>query len=64
MDIYAGGIAVVTGSSSGIGNQLCKNLLAVGKNLIVVGLSRSGTEIHSFNIKFESLKIKHQLTLN
>ena len=46
---FEGSIAVVTGSSVGIGRQLCEDLLSESNDIIVAGFSRRGTSIENKN---------------
>ena len=45
MEKFENTIAIVTGASAGIGNAICRRLLAESTTLTVVGLSRRATEI-------------------
>jgi len=54
LDNFKGSIAVITGSSVGIGRQLCEDLLSESTDMVVAGFSRRGTSID--NVNFVDIK--------
>lgn len=54
MDLWKGKVAIVTGSSSGIGAAICKDLCDQG--VIVVGLARRLDRLNQLKVEIETAK--------